>query len=187
MPPVSLIQACSRRKLRRYSSWSRKAWLRRESERGAKTPTLSAGSSAPPPKIPPPAGRPPGRDRASATLNKGYHSPANRRALAGLVPSRWRPRRASALRRRPCARLIPASSGCTRATARRNPRATPWRCMGRTLSGSQHHRLQALHGLAVVVRNVQRLGAILHAESQERERRRKASGLFSIKTLHGTP
>ena len=110
----------------------------------------------------------------SASMDKGFHSPANQRGLAAVVPLP----------------VVPKKGKCSAAQAAREGEPEFIRLRRRhsgvesAINALEVHGLDLCrdHGiagfkryvaLAVVARNIQRLGAILQAREREQERRRR--------------
>jgi IS5 family transposase len=108
---------------------------------------------------------------ASASMDKGFHSPANQRALAALVPFPVLPKKGK------CSAAQAAHEADPRfIQLRRRHSAVESAINALEVHGLDRCRDHGITGfkryvaLAVVARNIQRLGAILQAEAQARER-----------------
>jgi transposase, IS5 family len=111
-------------------------------------------------------------ETTSASMDKGFHSPANQRALAALVPFPVLPKKGK------CSAAEAAREGDPEfIRLRRRHSAVESAINALEVHGLDRCRDHGIAGfkryvaLAVVARNIQRLGAILQAEAQERERR----------------
>jgi hypothetical protein len=111
-------------------------------------------------------------ETTSASMDKGFHSPANQRALAALVPFPVLPKKGK------CSAAEAAREGDPEfIRLRRRHSAVESAINALEVHGLDRCRDHGITGfkryvaLAVVARNIQRLGAILQAEAQERERR----------------
>jgi len=113
-------------------------------------------------------------ETASASMDKGFHSPANQRALAALVPFP----------------VLPKKGKCSAAEAAREGDPEFIRLRRRHSAVESAINALEVHGLdlcrdhgitgfkryvalAVVARNIQRLGALLQGREREQERRRR--------------
>jgi IS5 family transposase len=113
-------------------------------------------------------------ETTSASMDKGFHSPANQRALAALVPFPVLPKKGK------CSAAEAAREGDPEfIRLRRRHSAVESAINALEVHGLDRCRDHGIAGfkryvaLAVVARNIQRLGAILQAEERERERRRR--------------
>jgi IS5 family transposase len=115
-------------------------------------------------------------ETTSASMDKGFHSPANQRTLAALVPFPVLPKKGK------CSAAEAAREGDPEfIRLRRRHSAVESAINALEVHGLDRCRDHGIAGfkryvaLAVVARNIQRLGAILQAEERERRRRKRAA------------